>query len=78
MAEFMNQNDVHRLSSFIFDCFLTRALGGGPALIFESVSCRVDLQAVGMLLMWMMMSFSRAPPSMILVLIFLLAPGFAP
>jgi hypothetical protein len=33
MAEFMNQNDVHRLSSFIYDCFLTRALGVDPAAL---------------------------------------------
>jgi hypothetical protein len=33
MAEFTNQNDVRRLSSFIvYECFLTRALGVDPAL----------------------------------------------
>jgi hypothetical protein len=35
MAEFMNQNDVHRLLSFIYDCFLTKALGVDSALHLE-------------------------------------------
>jgi hypothetical protein len=43
MAEFMNQikmMSVHRLSSFIYDCFLTRAasMGVDPALNLESDS----------------------------------------
>jgi hypothetical protein len=34
MAEFiMHQNDVQQLSSFIHDCFLTRALGVDPLYI---------------------------------------------
>jgi hypothetical protein len=32
MAEFMNQSDVRRLLSSIYECFLTRALGVDPAL----------------------------------------------
>jgi hypothetical protein len=74
MAEFMNQIDVRRLSSFINECFLTRALGVDPALnlLSESggsvsvVSCRVDLQAVGLLPMWMII-LSRAP---LMILVF--------
>jgi hypothetical protein len=53
----MNQNDVRRLSSFIYECFLLRALGVDPALnllsesgtlvgLFQVASCRVNLQAV--------------------------------
>jgi hypothetical protein len=38
MAEFMNQTDVRRLSSFIYECFLTRALGVDPALNLLSES----------------------------------------
>jgi hypothetical protein len=68
MAGFINQNDVRRLSSFIYECFLTRALGVDPALnllsslvdLFPVVSCRVNLQAVGLLPMWMMI-LSHAP-----------------
>jgi hypothetical protein len=37
MAEFMNQNDVHQLSSFIHDCFLTRVLGVDPALLLPNL-----------------------------------------
>jgi hypothetical protein len=33
MAEFMHQNDVHHLSSFSHDCFLTRALCVDPSNI---------------------------------------------
>jgi hypothetical protein len=54
MAEFMNQNDVHQLSPFIHDCFLTRALVLGSAFNLDTDSdgiesgClfHVDLQAV--------------------------------
>jgi hypothetical protein len=70
MAEFMNQIKmmrVHRLSSSIYDCFLTRAasMGMNPALNLEAdsggsgsnclMSCgSVHRHAVGLLLMWMM------------------------
>jgi hypothetical protein len=62
MAEFMNQNDVRQLLSFIYDCFLTRALGVDPASDLETDSdgsesecfMSLDLQAVGLLLMWVM------------------------
>jgi hypothetical protein len=38
MAEFKNQNDVRRLTSFIYECFLSRALGVDPALNLLSES----------------------------------------
>jgi hypothetical protein len=75
MAEIMNQNDVRRLSSFIYECFLTRALGVDPALNLLSeqsggsvsscfLSC--ELCEVGLLPMWMMI-LSRAP---LMILVF--------
>jgi hypothetical protein len=56
MAEFMNQNDMHQLLSFINDCFLTK---GVDPLNFEADSavaesqCFISYGSAGLLLMWM-------------------------